>query len=353
MNPVLRSPAPFARLASFAALTLLLVLAARPVSAVGLPQALATADARTGVVTAELELGDARRALERTEDDPTALRIDLLQARQALEAARIDVRAARFAAYADIVDAYTQALEARAGVELAEAAVELSETGLEIARIRQERGAATALDVRDAETDLASARTDLESARQGAALTARSLASLTGLEVAELDPVPAAWLEQATPDLATLLARIDETPTMVQATQGVDLARTARDLLDPAYAPLRDIEAADLRIAQAEEGATEARRGVELQLRSALDRVASARDGHRVARESLANAEERERIDRSRFAAGLIAEIGYDQTRLATLQARSGLQRADHDLIRAMFALQAESGLAIEGIDAF
>ena len=353
MNPVLRSPAPSARLVSFVAATLLLLLAARPASAIGLPEALATADARTGVVTATLDLGDARRALERTEDDPTALRIDRLQARQGVEAARTDLRAARFTAYADIVGAYTQALEARAGVELAEAAVALSETGLDIARIRQERGAATALDVRDAETDLASVRTDLASARQGAALAARSLASLTGLEVDELEPVPAAWLGLATPELPMLLARIDDTPTMVQALQGVELARTARDLLDPAYAPLRDIEAADLRIAQAEEGADEARRGVELQLRSSLDRVASARDGLRVAQESLANAEERERIDRSRFASGLIAEIGYDRTRLATLQARNGLRSAEHELIRAMFALQSDAGLPIEGIDAF
>lgn len=344
---------PSARFTMLTAVVTLLLLAASPTFALGLPEALATADERTGVVTAQLGLSDARRALERTEADPTALRLDRLQARQALDAAETEAQSARLSAYADIVAAYLQALEARAGVELAEDAVALSERGLDIARIRLERGAATELDVRDAETSVASARTDLHSASQGAELAARSLASLTGLEVDELQPVPAAWLELPLPRADDVLDRLDETPTVQQTLRSLALARAARDLLDPAYAPLRDIEAADLRIAQADEGAGEARRAVELQLRSLLDRLQAAQEGVVVARESLANAEDRERIDRSRLASGLIAEIAFDQTRLATVQARNALQRAEHDLVRARFALQADSGLPIEGIDAY
>lgn len=336
-----------------AATVAFLLLATSHAVALGLPEALATAGERTGVITAQLDLNDARRALERTEADPTALRLDRLQARQALDAATTDARAARLSAYADIVASYLQAIEARSGADLAEQAVGLAERALDIARIRFERGAATALDVRDAETELASARTDLQTARQGAALATRSLASLTGLEVDGLDPLPAGWLDLPVPDSDALLARLDDTPTVRQASQGVELARAARDLLDPSYAPLRDIEAADLRVAQAEEGASEARRAVELQLRSLLDRVASAREGVAVAQEAFANAQERESIDRSRLDSGLIAEISYDQTRLATLQAGNALERAQHDLARAQFDLQADSGLPIEGIDAF
>lgn len=334
----------------FAALAVSLLTSALATS---LPEALATTDARTGVVTAGLDLGDAERALERTEADPTALRLDRLQARQTLDAAESALRAARFAAYADVAGAYLQVLEARAGVALAEDAVALSERAVEIARIRLERGAATELDLRDAETDLASARTDLQSARQGAALAARSFTSLTGLDAAELDPVPADWLDVTVPAEDAWLERLDTTPTVLQAVQGVELAGAARDLLDPAYAPARDIEAAELRVAQAEEGLSEARRGVRLQLRSLLDRVASARDGLSVAREALANAEERDRIDRTRLDAGLIAEIAYDQTRLATRQAGDAVQRAEHELVRALFALQSDTGLPIEGLDAF
>lgn len=350
MIPVRR---PSARFQVHAALVTLLLLAAPHTFALSLPEALATADERTGVVTAQLDLSDARRALERTEADPTALRLERLQARQALDAAETDARSARLSAFADIVVAYLQALEARAGVDLAEDAVALARRGLDIARIRLERGAATELDVRDAETNVAAARTDLQTARQGAELAARSLASLTGLEVDELEPVPGSWLELPMPHPDDVIGRLDDTPTVQRALRGLELAQAARDLLDPAYAALRDIEAADLRIAQADQGAAEARRAVELQLRSLIDRLRSAHEGVSVARESLANAEDRERIDRSRLASGLIAEIAFDRTRLATLQARNALQRAEHDLVRARFALQADSGLPIEGIDAF
>ena len=344
---------PARRLLSVLAALAALLLVLPSALAVGLPDALTTAEARTGVVTARLDLGDAQRAVQRTEADPTALRLDRLQARQALDAAESAVRSARYEAYADVAGAYLQVLEARAGVALAEEAAALSERAVEIARIRLERGAATELDLRDAETDLASARTDLQSARQGASLAARSFTSLTGLDADALEPVPAAWLELSVPGEEAWLDRLDANPTLLQARQGVELARAARDLLDPSYAPARDIEAAELRVAQAEEGLTEARRGIRLQLRSLLDRVASAQDGLRVAREALGNAEERDRIDRSRLDAGLIAEIAYDQTRLATLQARNAVQRAEHDLVRALFALQADTGLPIEGLDAF
>jgi len=338
-------------LAPFAAF--LALVATLPAYAATLPEALATADQRTGVVTARLDLGDAERALERTLADPAALRLERLQAEQAVELATAQLRAERFGAYTDIASAYVQVLEARSGRELAQDAALLAERGLEIARIRLERGAGTELDVRDAETDLAGARGDLASAQQGEALARRSFTSLTGLEADDLPPVPGELLGTQLPDEDVLYERLDRAPTLLQAAQGVALARTARDLLDPAYAPARDIESAELSVAQAREGLAEARRGLELQLRSLIDRVAAARDALAVARDALDNARERDDVDRSRLEAGLIAEIAYDQTRLATAQARLSAMQAEHDLLLALLRLQSETGVPLEGLDGF
>lgn len=332
---------------------LVLLLAAGQVRATGLEEALARAELRSGVISARLVLGDAERALERTEADPTALRLDLLQAGQAVELARAELRAARFQAYLDIADAYTGVRQAAAQRALAEDAVALAERALEIARIRLERGAGTELDVRDAETDLAGARGDLAAARQGEALARRSFASLTALDADALDPVPAELAATATPDEDALLARLGGAPALLRARQGRELASVARDLLDPAYAPARDIEAAELRVAQAEEGLQEARRGLSLQLRSRIDRIAAARDALDVARDALANARERDAVDRSRLEAGLIAEIAYDQTRLATARAELSAMQAEHALVLALLGLQADTGVAVEGLDAF
>lgn len=332
---------------------LALLLAASPARATGIEEALARAEDRSGVIAARLDLGDAERALERTEADPTALRLDLLQARQAVDLTRAELRAALFQAFLDVADAYTAVRQAAAQRALAEDAAALAERALEIARIRLERGAGTELDVRDAETDLAGARGDLAAARQGEALARRSFASLTALDADALDPVPGALLATTTPDEDDLLARMDEAPALLRAVQGRELARVARDLLDPAYAPERDIEAAELRVAQAEEGLEEARRGVALQLRSLIDRIAAARDAQGVARDALANARERDDVDRSRLEAGLIAEIGYDQTRLATARAELSAMRAEHDLLLALLRLQADTGVPLEGLDGF
>ncbi len=337
--------------APFAAV--LALFATVPAYAATLPEALATADQRTGVVTARLDLGDAERALERTVADPAALRLERLQAEQGVELATAQLRAARFEAYTDIASAYVQVLEARSGRELAQDAALLAERGLEIARIRLERGAGTELDVRDAETDLASARSDLASAEQGEALARRSFTSLTGLEADDLPPVPGELLDTELPDEDVLYERLDRAPTLLQAAQGVALARTARDLLDPAYAPARDIESAELNVAQAREGLAEARRGLELQLRSLIDRVAAARDAVAVARDALDNARDRDDVDRSRLEAGLIAEIAYDQTRLATAQARLSAMQAEHDLLLSLLRLQSETGVPLEGLDGF
>lgn len=332
---------------------LLALFATLPAYAATLPDALATADQRTGVVTARLDLGDVERALERTLADPAALRLERLQAQQGVELAVARLRAARFAAYTDVASAYVQVLEASAGRALAEDAVALAERGLEIARIRLERGAGTELDVRDAETDLAGARGDLASAQQGEALARRSFTSLTGLEADDLSTVPGELLATELPDEDVLHERLDRAPTLLQAAHGVELARTARDLLDPAYAPARDIESAELSVTQAQEGLTEARRGLELQLRSLIDRVAAARDALAVSRDALDNARDRDDVDRSRLEAGLIAEITYDQTRLATAQARISAMQAQHELLLALLRLQSDTGVPVGGLDDF
>ncbi|MEX2500861.1 MAG: TolC family protein, partial [Trueperaceae bacterium] len=84
-----------------------------------------------------------------------------------------------------------------------------------------------------------------------------------------------------------------------------------------------------------------------------LDRIASARDGRDASREALQAARDREAIERRRLDAGLIAEVQFDQTRLGTMQAELALLQARHDLLAALLSLQADTGIAIEGLDAF
>lgn len=334
-------------------LALLTLLFASHAAALDLPGALRAAASRTAVVNAQLELDDAERTRQRTEADPLALRIDRLQAAQTAELAAAELRSARFEAYAEIADAYMQVLAVERQHAVAEMGVALAERSLEIARIRVERGAGTALEVREAENELADARNQATDARQGLDLARTSLASLIGMPADDLEPVPDAWIDTPIPNDDTLHARLEEAPTLLQARHRLTLAEASRGVLDPSYAPRRDLDQAELRIAQAEEALRETRRGLILQLQSLRDRVASAREALAVARDARANARDQEEIDRQRLEAGLIAEISFDSTRLATRQAEVAERTAVHDVVRALFDLQADAGIPLDGLDGF
>src|SRR5690606_14974421 len=108
----------------------------------------------------------------------------------------------------------------------------------------------------------------------------------------------------------------------LQASQGVALARTGVDLLDPAYASQAQIESATTQLETAEELVAEARRGFELQARNAYLQVTTSADRHDVAAERLAAAEERLSVQEARLEGGLISRIQFEQVVLETEQQR-------------------------------
>ena len=318
---------------------------------VTLDTALGHSSARAPVVDARLGLDDALRAKSRTDADPLALRLDFVQARQAVEQARRTLVQAEYDAYAEIVAAYVQALQAERQLALAEQGRDLAARSLDITRIRFERGSATELDVQNAQTELARAESVVLSAQQGLDLARDNLASLVGVQEPAPAAVPQELLAVEPPTMDTIVELLDRHPAVLRAEHGVETARVARDLLDPSYAAQAQIDQAELQVARAEEGLAEARRGIELQASQLHDAVDRARESLEVEREAVADARERESLEEQRFAAGLIAEITLDQARLTRAQAEIALLQAEHAYLRALFDLQAGTVTPIEGID--
>lgn len=320
---------------------------------VDLATALAAADSRPPVVDARLAFQDAERNLVRTEADPLALRLDLVQAQHAVRQGERTLAQARFEAYAAIGRAYTQALEADVQLALAERARDLAARSLEIARIRLERGSATRLDVQDAETDLARATSNVASAREGRELALTQLASLTERKDPRPTTVDTRFLAIEIPAAASVTAGLADHPSLLQARQGLELAQVAHELLDPSYAAPVQIEQAELQIARAEEAAAEARRGLSLQSDQRLNAVNSAYDRMLVERDAVAAARDREATEVQRYEAGLIAEVQLDQARLATAQAELAALQAAHGYLLALLDLQAATVTPIEGLHGF
>lgn len=337
---------------ALAATTALILLFAASATAAPLDDLLATVDARVGVVTASLDLDEARRALQRAEADPLALRIDLVRARHAVDLAQSEAKAARLEAIAEVAAAWARVREAELQVALAVGARDLSARAVDIARLRLERGSATRLDLDEAVTALEDAEKNLAAARGGLALARADLAGLTGGDgTVDQAPLERTRLERPLPADAVFEAALDGLPTVLRLAQAVELAGLGVELLDPSFAARAQIEQAQTQLAQAEAGAAEARRGLTLRTQALRNAVATARETDRIARDALAQAREREEIEVRRFEAGLIAEIALDQVRLATLQAELRALQAEHGLMLALLDLQAGTLVPLEGWD--
>jgi len=319
---------------------------------VTLDDLLGTVDGRVGVVTATLDLDEARRALARSEADPLALRLDLTRARQAVELNEAEFRAARLEALAEVAGAWARVRETELQVGLAEGARDLAARAVAIARLRLERGSATQLDLDEAVTQLEDAEKNLASARDGLALARADLNGLTGSAGPyALEAVDRGRLDRPLPDDATFEAALAGLPAVLRLTQATELAALGVELLDPSFASRAQIEQARTQLAQAEAGVAEAQRGLALRTRALLNAVATARETDRIGRDALAQATERESIEARRFEAGLIAEIALDQTRLATRQAELRAVQAEHGLMLALLDLQAGTLVPLGGWD--
>lgn len=323
-----------------------------PEDALTLEETLRAAENRTDVVNERSSLEDARVVLRRTEADPLALRLERAQAAQRVALSEVRLKQARYQAFADIAAAYTRMLEAQLQLELAKAARAVRAQLLDITRIRFERGSATALDVQDAENELRDAQTSLASAEQGLTLARTSLEGLIGQEVAFAAPIPDEMLASL-PSLETVLLNAEQSPTLLQVSQGVALAEIGLDLLDPSYAAAAQIDEAELQLVQSQESAREARRGLELQARTLYSSATTASQSYRNSLNVLASAREREALERQRLDAGLIAEVTFKQTQLATFQALLSMMRAKNAYLNALFELQAGTLTALQGLHDF
>jgi outer membrane protein TolC len=318
---------------------------------------LARADQSVAVVAAELDRHDALRARGRVESDPLALRPELLQARQRAELAEAEADEARLSALRDVAAAWARLREVELQVRLAAASRDLAERSLAITQLRFERGSATFLDVQSASTDLLDAERALRMAQDGASLARSDLAGITGLPSEELGgdaPLDRTRFEGLEVPPADVLGRAALTvPTLLRLQQGVELATLALELLDPSFAPRRQIDEAALQLEQATAGEREALRGITLRARSLANALGSALEGDRIAQEALGHAREREEVERRRLDAGLVAEIALEAVRLQTLQAELRALQAEHAVIDAILALQAGTRYRVEGWHAF
>ncbi len=318
--------------------------------ALGLEEALQAAASRPDAINARLELLTYQNDRLRVDGDPLALKLDRVKADQAVRLGRATLHQAIADGLVDIAGAYTRALEARAQSQLADEAVALSRTGFRIAEIRRDNGTGTVLDVQDAQVSLEAAQQDAVAAHDGLAIALDDLQGMTATDVtaAELVDVPDAYLVEV-PALAQVTATLEGHPRLLQARQGLELARLGVEMLDPSYASAAQIESAKTQLLTTEQLVDEAARGFSLQARNLVNQAERAAKAYAIEVSNLANARQRLAFQQERLANGLISQLQFDQARLSTQQAELAALRARDAALRSLLALQAGTLVPLDG----
>ncbi len=302
---------------------------------------LAAAPARDPDVSgARNALRAAERTLRRLRADPLALRVPTLQAEGAFTSARAGLEAAHLGSVTEATAAYFSALEASSALELAEEIIILETAKLQATQIRFGAGAATGLELLQAENRLAAAerdRTDAEGARD---LALRELGTLVGQAVSRLEPV--SLTVPAVPTLERVLQEATRTNSGVRAAaSALEIAEAELAAVDNAFSARADIEAAQDNLASVESALQTARRSLELGVRGAHGSLEGAARGFENASADFAAAGEELAAQQARLDAGSLAPIAFEESRL-------GYQRSEAALYGALYTFRL-AALALEG----
>ncbi len=310
--------------------------------ALTLEASLQAAENRPAVATARIELRDAVINLQRTENDPLAVRNDTLQAEQRLALARANFEQTYYSALQEIAAAYTNVVQGLKGVQVAQKGVAVNETSLEIAQIRLENGSGTQLDLDEARTALNEAQNNLRSSRDNLSVAVNNLESILAreLQAENLESISDDYLAQV-PELERVLNAAAQHPTVLQAEQQLELAQLNTDLLDPSYASRSQIDGAETGLTNARESVQETKRSFRIQARNLYNSAASAQETYQTEQEALQNANERLQTQRQRFEGGLIARIELSQAELSNLQAELEALQARYGYLTSLLSLQS------------
>ena len=327
--------------------TLLLFGVASAAHALSFEEALEHARLRPSVVSAQLEVQDARASLQRVRADPLGVRADTVPARQRAELAEATLEGTRYAALREIAAAYTGVLEARAQVQLAREGVRLNETLLRVAEISLETGSVTGLEVGEADDALQRATNSLRAAAEGRDLAATRLTSLVG-PIGSLGAVPTLY-QPPLPPLEAALKAAQRHPTLLQREAQLELAQFNLDALEPLYAARAQIAAARSQLERARAGAREAQRGSSLRVRALYTRAENAQANLQLEDAALESARARSEQQRQLFREGLVAQVEVMQAEFELERAALERLATCHTYLKTLLELQAGSLVALEG----
>lgn len=304
------------------------------------------------VVSARATLQKAQANLRAVRADPSSIITTTTQAEQDVTAQASALDGTKLKTMQAVVGAYISAFETQQRVSLNAAQVALDERNLSIARARLAAKVATQLDVSRAQTSLNANRQELADARAQLPVQQAQLSRLIGLnsgtELSLSAPPAAPKLSAA---LGTLQAGLEKRlPALVQAANGVALAKLQVNLANNDYTPVRTLEDARVALENAQRSLDDAARASGTGVRDAYRAVQSAQEGLSVARQQAQNAQESLTQARARLKAGTAAAVEVQQAEVQAQQATLSVQQAQDGVWQALAALSVAAGTDVTGL---
>lgn len=304
-----------------------------------LEHALAVAPgASASVSTAQAAVTSAERDDARVSSDPMSLRVDRITADNALTNARRSLAAALAGNALDVATAYFAAMEADTALSIAQLNAEIQQRTLQAQQARKQAGAATDIDVAQAQNAYQQAQATLADAQTQRILAYNSLTSLLGQDVSKLEAVT------ATPTLDTLehyLGGADQANAQLVAARGaVTLDQAQYEASDNDFSSLSAIQQAQDALSDARRQVQETQRTLELAVRSAYANAQAASAALANARSADATAQADLDSAKAQLDAGSISPLAYLNDQLTRQQAAQTLDSARHAVILKVYTLE-------------
>ncbi|WP_425144801.1 TolC family protein [Deinococcus sp.] len=288
----------------------------------------------SGYAAAAAELAGARAALARLQKDPLALRADSLSAASRVQVAEARLRAAALDTRAQLSTdllAYQSAQDAR---EVARSQVEAAQLALKGVQYRAQNGAATPLELNQAQADLRNAQSALSAAQANVGAAQSALLKRAGA----LPAPPKSW---ALPNvnLAVLEAALDDYPTIISARNDLALAQYKLRILTGDASSAQDVQSARETALSAQSQLDDLSRQQRAALLRAWSSYQNALAGLPSKERSLGVAQNAYKVQQGRYASGAAALLTVKKAAVDLAQAQASLSEAQINTEAALVAV--------------
>ena len=291
------------------------------------------------LISARSELESAKRDLSRIQADPLALRLDTLQAEQALAAAQASLGSTEVSTRIDLASADTAALEADESLGIAQKQEAIARQTLEAQKIRFSAGAVTQIDVDKANNDYQAALRDRADAEASRSLAYAQVSSLLGQPVSMLEPLNNDLL--TVPNLEEVQTRAKgQNAQLLAASRNVALLETRLAAVDNAFSSRSEIEAARDSLENAHINYAESLRTLDLNVQNSYNSVLSAQARYESAAANYATALADLNAQKTRLDAGSISPLSYAQSELSFQTTAASLNSAKHAFYLSLLRLE-------------